>query len=134
MTELNIAIANTNSSIDTAEISEFFNQNTPAFVFTAQKSGPGIKAAFDVMGVLATISSISDIYSIATALKIAYDKYVLPYKQANPSAGLYVNFKDNSGLEATFMLDTTQDTEVIVKRLKATSQGVSADEIHIKRS
>lgn len=133
MTELKIAIANTNSGINTGEVEEFFNQNLPSFAFTAQRSGPGTKAAFDVLGVLATISSIADIYSIASALRSAYDLYVAPYKQANPSAGLYVNFKDDSGAEATFMLDAPEAAEVIVKRLKVTSRGLSAEEIHIKR-
>ena len=133
MTELNIAIANTDSGIDTAEVAAFFNQSVPAFVFTAQQPGLETKGAFDVLGVLATISTVVDIYSIANALKNAYDHFALPHKKANPSAGLYVNFKDPSGAEASFMLDTQQDTDVIIKRLKVTSQGISAAEIHIKR-
>ena len=132
MPKIYIALANMSGEVASSDVAAFLGGKIPYSEFSVPEPQPNTKGGADIVGLLETISSLSDIYTLASALINAYQLYAHPFKSQNPSSALAVTLEGQDGKSASLIIDASSDKEIIIDNLCATSEKITAERIQIK--
>lgn len=132
MPTIYVALANMGGEVASNDLAIYLERHVPNSRFNAPKPQPNTKGSADIVGVLATIGSIADIYTLASALVNAYLLYVQPFKERNASSALAIRL-DNNGNSVSLMIDADTTQEIVIENLCATDERITAERIRIKR-
>ena len=133
MPNIDIATANTSGEVSNEEMATYLSSQITGSTFEPIPYQPGMKAGFDIAGVLATISTTADLYTLADALLSAYRLHIWPHRDKNPSSALAVRMHGPDGKSNHLMIGDSTSREVVVENLRVTITTITADKIHIKR-
>ncbi|MFA7268851.1 MAG: hypothetical protein WC073_05865 [Sterolibacterium sp.] len=131
MPTIYLALANMSGEVASSDVAVYLGHQIPNSRFSAPEPQPNTKGSADVVGVLATIASVADIYTLASALMNVYSRYVQPFKERNPSSALAIRLDDN-GKSASLMIDADTTREIVIENLCATNEKITAERIRIK--
>ena len=133
MPNIDVAIANTSGEISNEEMAEYLSSQIPGSTFEPIPYQPGMKAGFDIVGTLATISTMANLHTLADALLSAYRLHIWPHRDKNPSSALEVSMHGPDGKSNHLTIGDSTSSEVLVENLRVTISTITADKIHIKR-
>ncbi|WP_287880935.1 hypothetical protein [Aquitalea sp.] len=139
------ALANINREVSTDDLLRFLSVEVPQGIFFKFQPPPGttVAAAIDWRALLYDAAAVA---TIATALWSAYDKFVKPIHEKDPSssAAIFIQMKNDAGESDQFMIGgDIRDKEVLIQRFQEStarlklnsSESVPGEELEeIKRS
>lgn len=133
MTNLYIALADMGGEVLPSTVAAYLEKKVPSSNFSALEPAPGTKGSADIVGELATLNSLADVATLASALINTYQVYVHPFIAKNPTSALAVRVECANGTSTSLMIDAKSNQDIVIDNLRATSQEITADNIRINK-
>lgn len=126
------ALANTGRKSSDKCLIDFFVENIDGIECRQTFIGSGIKNSLDWKMIMDSVSFVSSIVTIADVIWAAYNKFVLPEKNKNKDAFLFIQINNNDRIFKTFAIGKQyKDHDIFIKEFKAEAKNIVTSEEYI---